>query len=313
MASQEQTFRSFTPSQSANYSQNRRDYHPTLYNTIITHHTSTGGQFNTILDVGTGPGTAVRTLAPLFTTAIGIDPSEGMISTARSLRGVTSSTLPIRFEDGTAEDLGADFSPPVEDGTVDLLTAATAAHWFDMPAFWGRAARVLKPGGTVALWTSGGMRVNPDTTPGGEGVQAAIRRLGERLEGYVVGGNRLSHELYNGLPLPWTVDPPVPGFEEGSLVRREWGTDGPGSEPGDRFYSAQPGVDLDTLEMALGTTSPVARWREANPEMVGTEGDLVRVMRREIEEVMRQAGVDQGKEMISGGVQGVLLMVKRKV
>lgn len=27
------------------------------------------------------------------------------------------------------------------------------AHWFDMPKFWAAAADVLRPGGTVALWT----------------------------------------------------------------------------------------------------------------------------------------------------------------
>jgi trans-aconitate 3-methyltransferase len=27
------------------------------------------------------------------------------------------------------------------------------AHWFDMTKFWAEAAKVVKPGGTVALWT----------------------------------------------------------------------------------------------------------------------------------------------------------------
>lgn len=27
------------------------------------------------------------------------------------------------------------------------------AHWFDMPRFWAAAADLLKPGGSVALWT----------------------------------------------------------------------------------------------------------------------------------------------------------------
>jgi len=28
------------------------------------------------------------------------------------------------------------------------------AHWFDMPRFWTAVAEVMRPGGTVALWTS---------------------------------------------------------------------------------------------------------------------------------------------------------------
>lgn len=27
------------------------------------------------------------------------------------------------------------------------------AHWFDMPAFWKQAAQLVKPGGSVAIFT----------------------------------------------------------------------------------------------------------------------------------------------------------------
>lgn len=37
-------------------------------------------------------------------------------------------------------------------GTVDLLTAAQGLHWFDGPAFYAEARRVLQPGGTLAIW-----------------------------------------------------------------------------------------------------------------------------------------------------------------
>jgi hypothetical protein len=30
---------------------------------------------------------------------------------------------------------------------------AIQAHWFSMPEFWAQAARLVKPEGTVALWT----------------------------------------------------------------------------------------------------------------------------------------------------------------
>lgn len=46
---------------------------------------------------------------------------------------------------GKAEDL------PLPDGSVDLLTVATAVHWFDQPKFLAEAGRVLKPGGCIAL------------------------------------------------------------------------------------------------------------------------------------------------------------------
>lgn len=157
----EKSFSSYTQDQGASYAQNRPGYHPSLYQTIIDHHTATGGQLNTLLDVGCGPGTAARALAPHFAHAIGLDPSAGMINNARSLAGAAATSPAIRFEVSTAEDLGWHLSPPVDDSSVDLITAATAAHWFDMARFWPRAARVLKPGGTAALWTIGPMCMHP--------------------------------------------------------------------------------------------------------------------------------------------------------
>ncbi len=119
----EKTFRAYTSEQGAAYAEHRHGYHPNFYRLIVDHHTSTGGTPDTILDVGCGPGTAVRGLAPHFAHAIGIDPSEGMITTARSLGGASSTGEPIRFTVSTAEALEG-----IADGSVDLLTVATAAH-----------------------------------------------------------------------------------------------------------------------------------------------------------------------------------------
>lgn len=49
------------------------------------------------------------------------------------------------YRKGTAEEL------PFPDGSVDLLTAASAAHWFDQQRFLLEAGRVLKPCGCMAL------------------------------------------------------------------------------------------------------------------------------------------------------------------
>ena len=81
---------------------------------------------------------------------------------------------------------------------------------------------------------------------------------------------------------------------------------------GDEFLMGQPRSDLDTMEKAMGTMSTVTRWREAHPDAVGTERDVVRMMRREIERLLHEAGVERGKEMVNGGVAGVLLMVKKR-
>ena len=54
-------------------------------------------------------------------------------------------------------DAGADDDDLVAalggEGRVDLITVAEAAHWFDLPAFYGVARRRLrKPCGVIAVW-----------------------------------------------------------------------------------------------------------------------------------------------------------------
>jgi ubiquinone/menaquinone biosynthesis C-methylase UbiE len=130
----EKTFSKFTQSQGANYAQYRKGYHPALYKTIILHHTTTGGQLGTLLDVGSGPGTVARELASEFQHVIGLDPSDGMMQQARLLGGTTGNGEAIRFEISSAEELGSHLTPKVEEGSVDLITAATAAHCKIIPS-----------------------------------------------------------------------------------------------------------------------------------------------------------------------------------
>ncbi|KAL2857301.1 S-adenosyl-L-methionine-dependent methyltransferase [Aspergillus pseudoustus] len=306
----EKTFRSYTAEQGKTYVQNRLDYHPNLYNTVLTHHTSTGGKLDLLLDIGCGPGLAIANLAPHFSQAIGLDPSEGMIATARSRipdLPTTAAGKPIRFEVSTAEELGRSLTPAVADGSVDLIVVATAAHWFDMPAFWAAAARVLKPSGTVAIWASGHMEVHPDM-PNAAAIQEVMDKIEvEYVQQHFIQGNWLTRERYQNLGLPWTVEPKVRGFDEASFVRKDWD-----ARDEDFYAVGQPEADLDAFERMIGTGSPITRWRQANPELVGTEKDVVRIFRREIERLLREAGVKEGEERVRGATTGFLLMVKRE-
>lgn len=121
----EKTFRSFTSEQGKHYAKHRMTYSKALYRDIISHHTSTGGKRHTVLDLGCGPGTATFALAEHFDEAIGLDPSEGMITTARSILATEQPRSNIKFETSTAEDIGSSLIP---DSSVDLVTAATCAH-----------------------------------------------------------------------------------------------------------------------------------------------------------------------------------------
>lgn len=304
--SKEKTFRSYDQEQGNAYAKARRDYHPSLYQTVLDRHTSTGGQLDTLVDVGCGPGLAARALAPSFAHVIGLDLSEGMLATARSMGGATATSEPVSFQLSSAEQLGRDLSPPIQDASVDLITAAKAAHWFDMSRFWQSAARVLKPGGTVALWTSGDIRAHP-SMPNAAAIQTAIDIYLERdLMPYYEPGNRLSRNRYVDLPLPWTLELPVGEFNKGSLFRKDWGV-------GETFFMGETEVDFNMFEKIMATASPQTRWRQAHPELAGTDQDVLRILRREIERLLHEVGVEKGKEMIKGTVNGTLLVVKKKI
>lgn len=298
--SEEKTFRSYDRSQSEHYARMRMDYHSSVYEAIIDQHTATGGQWDRMLDIGCGPGQATRTLAPHFQHAKGIDASKEMIEVARDLSNKASHGEPVSFEVSTAEDMAG-----VDAESVDLITAATAAHWFDMPAFWKRAAEVLKPGGSVALWTSSDPSIHP-ATPNAAALNEAHERFSdEHLKPYYEPGNMITRDGYRTLKMPWDVTPKIEAFDRASFLRRDWTTSELFHVGQDRPFS------LDTLELMLATASPVARWRQAHPDKVGTEQDAVRGLRREIEALLREVGVPEGGEVLRGFTPGVLLMVKK--
>lgn len=296
----EKTFSSYKQAESKHYAETRMAYHPSVYESVIANHTATGGQLNTLLDIGCGPGLATRALALHFTHATGFDPGEGMIEVARSLDLKTASSEPVGFEVTRAEEMHG-----IANESIDLITAANAAHWFDIPAFWARAAQVLKPGGSVAMWTSGEPAAHPDT-PNADAINAAFKKYQEEhLEAYFEPGNRLTRDGYKSLVMPWDAVPPVEAFDRASLLRKEWSL----AEP---FHAGQERpISLDLLEKMLATSSPVARWRQANPDAKGTDRDVVRVLRREIERLLREAGVPDDEHVLRGAAPGVVLLVKR--
>lgn len=54
---------------------------------------------------------------------------------------------PIDYKVATAEDLSF-----IETGSVDMVTAGQAAHWFKHEKSFPEIARILKPGGTLAFF-----------------------------------------------------------------------------------------------------------------------------------------------------------------
>ncbi|MFL6077727.1 MAG: class I SAM-dependent methyltransferase [Mycobacteriales bacterium] len=91
-----------------------------------------------VLDVGAGTGTAARQFQAAGCTVLGVDPDPRMAEFARR-RG-----LPVEVATFEAWDPAG--------RTFDTVMAGTAWHWVDPVAGAAKAARVLRPGGRLALF-----------------------------------------------------------------------------------------------------------------------------------------------------------------
>ena len=118
------TFRSYSAEQAKIYATRRLSYEHAIYDTVLSFHSSTGGKFGLLLDVGCGPGNATRDVASSFDEAIGVDPGANMIDEARGLGGNTKSDGVVRYEVFPAEEISS--VKGLEEGSVDLLISAMA-------------------------------------------------------------------------------------------------------------------------------------------------------------------------------------------
>ena len=64
-------------------------------------------------------------------------------------------------------------------------------------------------------------------------------------------------------------------------------------------------MPLSLVEKGLATASPVKRWKDANPELVGTERDIVKMLVEELREAL--GGM---KSVVVGNGVGLLLVKK---
>jgi ubiquinone/menaquinone biosynthesis C-methylase UbiE len=121
----DKTFSAYNAEQAASYAQHRSDpYTDRLYAIVLEHHLKSGGDMQTMLDVGCGTGEVTRSLGQHFDCAIGVDPSKEMIAQASKVGGQSKSGKPITFEVGRAECLNNLQS--VGRAEVDLLVAGMA-------------------------------------------------------------------------------------------------------------------------------------------------------------------------------------------
>ena len=171
-------------------------------------------------DAGTGNGQAAVALADHFVHVVATDASTAQIAAA-------SPHERVEYRVARSDASGLD------DDSADLVTVAQALHWFDIPAFFAEARRVLRPHGVVAAWTYGLMTIDP-------AIDQIIADFENRKVGpYWPGERRLVDTGYRTVEFP---------FDELSLPT---------------FVMEQP-MTLDTLAGYMRTWSSVARYMQAH-------------------------------------------------
>lgn len=97
-----------------------------------------------MVDLAAGTGRLTRVLASLGCDVAAVEPVDEMRALVRSASEVVA---------GTAESI------PLPDASRDAVFVAEAFHWFDAPAALPEIARVLRPGGGMALMWNVGVKV----------------------------------------------------------------------------------------------------------------------------------------------------------
>lgn len=103
-------------------------------------------------DIGCGSGQLTKLLAQHVGAVFGLDPSASQITHAQPHDRITYLCAP-------AEQL------PLHDNSIGLITAAQAAHWFNLPAFYEEVRRVALPGGILALVSYGVLKLDAELDP----------------------------------------------------------------------------------------------------------------------------------------------------
>ena len=107
-----------------------------------------GGEAKVVLELAAGTGKLTRELVDQGHAVFATEPDEAMLALLRERVPEVSAKV------ATAEEI------PANDRSVDVVVVAQAFHWFDHEVALAEIARVLKPGGHLALvWNSRDERI----------------------------------------------------------------------------------------------------------------------------------------------------------
>lgn len=146
-------------------------------------------------DCATGNGQAAIGVCKYFKHVIASDASKGQLEYQFNRNN-------IMYEMFSAE------KADIPDNSVDLITVAQAAHWFDLDKFYKEVTRISKSNGVLAIWSYCMHKIDND-----------VDKISERLS---VGGDILGRywpretnyvkEDYETIPFPFK-EIPSPKFE----------------------------------------------------------------------------------------------------
>lgn len=164
----------------ADYAAARPDYPAALYELLAAECRLAAEA--TVADVGAGTGLLTQGLLRLGCRVVAVEPNPDMRREAdRRLGGAAH----YRGVEGSAESI------PLDGGTVDLITAAQAFHWFEVDRARAEFLRVLQPGGRVALIWNDRVREDP--------LSGALEDLAARFGG-AKRGALVAHEDRSAVP-----------------------------------------------------------------------------------------------------------------
>ncbi|MEM9018222.1 MAG: class I SAM-dependent methyltransferase [Verrucomicrobiota bacterium] len=143
-------------------------------------------------DAATGNGQAAVALKPFFSRVHATDASAEQIRSAPAVEGIS-------FLAEAAE------SPSLEADSVDMITVAQAAHWFDLDRFFKASAFVLRPEGVLALWCYERCTIASE-------IDAVIESYYQSLDPYWPPQRALIESRYATLEFPF-LEIPAPAFE----------------------------------------------------------------------------------------------------
>ncbi|XP_002731070.1 putative methyltransferase DDB_G0268948 [Saccoglossus kowalevskii] len=161
------------------YRKVRTSYSPELAKEMFDYLKKKPGTTKYAVDVGCGSGQSTFMLAPYFNSVLGVDISLDQIKVAEESEHIPSN---VSFKVASCGDI------PVQTGKVDLITAGTAIHWFDLKTFYPEVTRLLRPGGCLAIYSFQEIKVET----GDANQTMKINNLIKKVEETVL-DNRLDH------------------------------------------------------------------------------------------------------------------------